>query len=240
VGVSRRFGAELRVRRLPGQVAVPYANESGQLIHNDIKSPLIALYAWATASACVSTCTGTLTSPAWCSTTGTFDPWLPGARPWKDFGNLYYGSARDWHQHNESIGALIDPDATHIQIALGVVDMASQWTGVYGNGACHSHAPLFDNVVVYRREDGGLPQIHVGQEDLFQDTFADPATGTGRVDIARDIAPPGRPQRLARGLDGGHRHGSRGVGSGPVGIGPAVYMAVRVRWANPVARAAQC
>ena len=58
-----------------------------------------------------------------------------------------------------------------MQVALGVIDMCWVWCGVYGTGDCHSHAPLIDNVTVYRINDSG-PQWTIRDIDQFQDNFA--------------------------------------------------------------------
>jgi hypothetical protein len=217
----------------PLQAAVPSGNAMGQYIHNDIWSPQVPLvgsgnsvglqfdvyrdldlsrlvfYDWHVRSF-VGTCPG----------------------PWKDFGSLYYGEAKDWHEHNESIGVLIDPNATSIQIALGVVDMAPTWSGFYGYPGCHSHAPLFDNVVVYRREDPA-PQIHLDETLFFHDTAED-SEGFGRADVARNIAPLGAPGVVRGDSMVVMVADPAGLGSDPhTGSGAAVYLVVRVDWENP-------
>jgi hypothetical protein len=222
----------------PGQLAVPYMNARNQYIHNDIWSPQIAItgtgntyvlrfdvyrdldldglvfYDWHVRSV-VAGCPG----------------------QWKDYGQLYYGNAKGWHQHNESIGTLVEPGASHLQIALGVVDMTPMWTGRYGSGTCHSHAPLFDNVVVYRREDGLGPQIHVEEAHFFQDTFADPITGQGRSDIAMDIRPAGSPTiQPGDSMVVTVTDPDGLAGDAYTGFGPAVYLVVHVRWANPAGK----
>jgi len=70
--------------------------------------------------------------------------------------------------------------------------MCDVWCGSVGTGACHSHAPLFDNVTLLRIERDG-PQWRVHDLDLFQDTFATDGTinptSTGRADCADDTQP---------------------------------------------------
>ncbi len=116
------------------------------------------------------------------------------ASEWKHRDDYYYGFpgvySGEWYRQVESIGDLIDKGADQIQVALGVVDMGGPWSGLLGDGGCHSHAPLFDTVDLLRVDVGG-PQWAVEPIDLFQDNFAGDGTVTGtvRTDIARDINP---------------------------------------------------
>jgi len=59
---------------------------------------------------------------------------------------------------------------------------------------CHTHAPLYDHVKLYKLDYAG-PLWNVRDMELFQDGFpADGTlTGTVRCDIALDIAPSGSP-----------------------------------------------
>ena len=71
------------------------------------------------------------------------------AADWKPIGGLHDGpSPGDWFRFQANIVNLIDPGATHIQVALGVLDMCPFWCGIVGLGTCHTDAPLFDNVRV--------------------------------------------------------------------------------------------
>ncbi|MDX1440094.1 MAG: matrixin family metalloprotease, partial [Rubricoccaceae bacterium] len=152
--------------------------------------------------------------------------------PWRDRGVLYYGNDREWTRQRHEVGDLIDPAATHVQIALGVWDMACVWCSILGTScSCHSHAPLFDNVQLMRVNTDG-PRWDVRPVDLFQDSFAEDGTVTGtvRADAAIDVASR---------LSGDIRPGDSvcvGVGD-PVsglagdtatGTGPAVYCYVSV------------
>jgi hypothetical protein len=105
--------------------------------------------------------------------------------------NAFYGSAKDWHRSIHNIGSLIEPGATGIQVAIGVIDLclSEPWPCT-----CHSHAPLIDNVEVYRVDADG-PQWLVRDMDLFQDTFSEDGTitGTARADMANDILPNSSP-----------------------------------------------
>jgi hypothetical protein len=72
------------------------------------------------------------------------------AQRWRTDNYVYYGPGKDWYRHRAQLAMYIDPAAGEIQLALMAVDMCLWWCGYYGDGACHSHAPLFDNVRVYR------------------------------------------------------------------------------------------
>lgn len=154
---------------------------------------------------------------------------IPGE--WKHGEFCYYAPTvehADWLFQDESIGALIEPGADQIQLALGVIDMAGVWAGLLGDGACHRNSPLFDSVKVYRVSTGG-PQWLVDFADLFQDNFAGngTVTGTVRMDMARDINP--------RDVNSIHPGDSLvvTVNESTVGLdvdaggGPAVYLHVR-------------
>jgi len=103
---------------------------------------------------------------------------------------FYAGDEKEWRRAIFSVGTFIEPGATDIQVALHAIDQCAVWCGQFGSGDCHSHAPLFDNVEVYRVATFG-PQWNVRSMDLFQDTFATDGTisptSTGRADMARDI-----------------------------------------------------
>jgi hypothetical protein len=159
--------------------------------------------------------------------------------PWRDRGVRYYGpvgGGTDWHpawyRTVIPIGDLVEPGATGIAIAIGVVDMAAQWQGTLGSSVCHSHAPLVDKVHLYSLREYG-PQWFVDPADLFQDAFPADGTddGTVRVDIARDIQP--RDVAAIRPGDSlvvSVSEPTVGLAyheSGVPGSGPAVYLHVR-------------
>ncbi|MCK5620433.1 MAG: T9SS type A sorting domain-containing protein, partial [Candidatus Krumholzibacteria bacterium] len=104
---------------------------------------------------------------------------------WLNSNYVYYADAKDWYHHRASITRHVDPAAQQIQIALGAVDMCASWCGMYGDGSCHSQAPLFDNVRVVRVNVAG-PSWDYFLLDLFADNFAADGTLTGTVPI--DIA----------------------------------------------------
>ena len=85
--------------------------------------------------------------------------------------------------------------ADTIQVSLGIVDMCSEWYGVYGNCEDHTPAPWYDNVRI-RRWDHSGPQWSVRRIELFQDTFPQEVDGSMnpmeefcRADMANDVAP---------------------------------------------------
>ena len=75
---------------------------------------------------------------------------------WTD-NNLYLGNQKDWYPFKLDLKALLDPNGTAFQIALGARDYCPQLCGTqgFGDGSCHSHAPLFDNVSVSIYGDQG-------------------------------------------------------------------------------------
>ncbi len=105
--------------------------------------------------------------------------------PWDDDNTVYYGDRKDWYRHRAEIGNYVDAGAEQIQVALRTVDMCFVWCGIYGDGRCHSHAPLFDNVRVGRIDVSG-PSWANYPFDFFTDNFSADGTltGTVRMDIA--------------------------------------------------------
>ena len=88
----------------------------------------------------------------------------------RDRNFVYYGGQKDWIQNLQAVGDLINlQTGTAMNIRLGVVDMCGVWCGIYGSGACHSHAPLIDNFKVYRVESFGA-QWSIRDLDQFNDS----------------------------------------------------------------------
>ena len=174
----------------PEQKVVPYMNARNQYVSNEIWSPLIPL----TGSGSVLNLRFSVYRDS------PLDPlvfyiWhartLVNGCPtaWKDRNFVFNADDKQWFTQTEEVGGIVDfTNATHVQFALGVLDMCPFWCGIFGSGQCHSHSPLFDNVKVYRVNASG-PQWSVRTIDLFQDTFASDGTitGKGRVDTAIDI-----------------------------------------------------
>ncbi len=175
----------------PAQPVVPFGNAAGQYLNNEIWSPWIDLvgsgneylyefdvmrdlpldnlvfFVWHVRSR-VGNCAGA----------------------WQDFNFLYYGSQREWERQQFPVGTLVEPGATQMQLAFGVVDMCPFWCGVVGSGGCHSNGPLFDNPRLLRVDLSG-PRWDIRDIDQFQDNFAGDGTltGTVRADMARDLLP---------------------------------------------------
>jgi len=95
---------------------------------------------------------------------------------------LGYGDKKDWFRERVEFAELIPAGATEIQVMLGALDGCQFWCGTFGSGACHSHAPLFDNVRVVRVDQGG-PAWDVNTAYFFQDNFAADGSTTGAVFI---------------------------------------------------------
>jgi len=146
----------------PEQLAVPYSanpasDDERNFIHNDVYSPLIDL---------TQDIDG-MPVPASPSYVLSFDVYsdLPlGNLVVYDFhvrsfvdgcfsrwtsSNAYYGDLKQWVRPSFELEGLIASGATEIQVAIGVRDMCWAWCDLgIGTGACHSHAPLIDNVTV--------------------------------------------------------------------------------------------
>ncbi|MCK4776632.1 MAG: hypothetical protein KAT30_17675, partial [Candidatus Krumholzibacteria bacterium] len=218
----------------PAQPAVPYENARGQYISNEIWSPAIPFIGTGSEVILSFDVYKDLPIEALVFFTWRVRSVVAGCpQPWLDRDYVYYGGHKFWLRFSESIGDLIESGADDIQIALGVVDMFSFWDGIYGDGACHSHSPLFDDVEVVRVATVG-PTWRVRHIDLFQDNFAGDGTttGTARADMAGDILPPSNPNIVpgdsavvsVSDPDVGLDYHQTGVPSS----GPAVYCYVRV------------
>jgi hypothetical protein len=223
----------------PEQKVVPYKNERNQYINNEIWSPWIE---WNPGGAIPSSASGAVFE-FWVYQKGlvlnslVFYSWNirfkqsgnPCPTPWIADRFLYYGPVVPVVHAEKGVGDLVPPGATHVQLALSVIDMCPYWCGYYGDGSCHSHAPLFDHVKFYRLDYVG-PLWTVDDEDLFQDGFpADgTVTGTVRCDMARDLAASSSPDfRPGDSLVVRVDDPVAGLGTDPYYGGAAVYMHVR-------------
>ncbi len=178
----------------PAQAAVPKGNADGQYLTNEVWSPEIALVGsgavvnisfWAYRDMPLDN----LLFYVWHVRTRASGSTCPG--PWRDRNFVYYGGQKDWLNQVQSVGdLLLLAPGNVMQMALGIYDMCGAWCGIYGTGACHGHAPLLDNVKIYRVTALG-PQWSIRDIDQFQDTFATDGTitGTARADAAIDRAP---------------------------------------------------
>ena len=148
---------------------------------------------------------------------------------WESDLFVYYGGQKDWYNITRNMSEFVDPSASHIQVHIAAVDMCPVWC-IFGcgvpEGACRSHAPLVDDVHVYRVNRIG-PVFTVSHTDLFQDTFAEDGTttGVGRADAARDIAPSSSPTILpGDSICATVSAPTNGLaGDVYTGVGPAVY-----------------
>jgi FlgD Ig-like domain len=174
----------------PTQKVVPYRNDRGQYIQNEIWSPPIPL-----------TGNGQQFNLAFdVYRDNPLDPlifytWrvrtiVNGCpTPWRNDNFLFTSDDIGWFRHVQEIGPYVNlAQATQIQVALGVVDACFAWCGIFGSGQCHTNGPMFDNVKLYRVNVGG-PLWSVQEQHLFQDTFSSNGTITGaaRADVALDI-----------------------------------------------------
>jgi hypothetical protein len=112
------------------------------------------------------------------------------ARKWQDNNRVYYGGEKEWFRHRAQVAEYIVSGATEVQLALNVLDMCPWFCPYYGDGSCHSHAPLFDNVRLIRTTAIG-PQWNVDPAKLFQDNFAEDGTTTGTVRMDNTLWLPG-------------------------------------------------
>jgi len=118
------------------------------------------------------------------------------AGPWRSRGFVYFGPQKDWFVNTFPAGDLLGLPASFMQVRMGVIDQCGVWCGLFGRG-CVSHAPLLDNVRVYRVDIGG-PTWSTRDIDMFQDIFPTNGTdtGIGRADAALSITASASPTIL--------------------------------------------
>jgi len=174
----------------PEQLTVPYENARAQYVDQQIWSPWIELSG---TSVGVELEFGTYWDLSLSNL--VFSDWhvrgidSTAANPcpsmWRGDGVLDFGDSRTWRRDAHRIAILIPAGSTHIQVSLDVLDYC-QIVGPCA-GVCHSHAPLYDNVAVYRLGAAG-PQWVIQDVHQFQDNFPDDGTITGpaRADMAMD------------------------------------------------------
>ena len=217
----------------PGQAVVPYEDGRGQYINNLVVSPLIPYAGSGNVVEMAFDNYGDLDLNAL-----VFHYFMVRAKvgdcmgPWMRTGNIWYTSSGipAWYHPVRSFGHMIPAGATHIQVALGVIDRCGRYCGYYGDGTCHSHSPMFDNVSVYRVASFG-PHISAQR---FGDGFpADGTlTGTVRADATSDISDDPLVLEYADDLWVGAED-PQGIAPDPhTGFGAAVYAYVSVRPQN--------
>jgi hypothetical protein len=112
----------------------------------------------------------------------------------------------------------VNRNADGFQVAVGAVDMCGIWCGSVGTGACHSHAPLIDEIKV-QRVGVTTPQFRAFGN--FLDAFAADGTLTG---TAGADAPGDSVSITITPL------GTAGAGSGPNAY---IYVNARRKAGNP-------
>ncbi len=115
---------------------------------------------------------------------------------WQDRNFVYYGDNPVYNVIQNDVSDLIVPNVQKVQIALGVVDLASVF-GLPGGDATPS--PMYDDVSVWKYSSDG-PAFTARNIDLFQDSFpnsgvhdwaTNKALASVRLDAAIDINPAG-------------------------------------------------
>jgi hypothetical protein len=145
----------------PGQLVVPYGNSAGDYIFNEIWSPMIDL---SQDKDGLPVFLGDRNLTLACDVYRDLNLnavvfyqyrvryLVDGCEsPWQTGPFLHYGDPKDWYRQTWEFTAMAG--ATHVQVALGVKDACVTWCGVAGDGSCHSHSPLFDNVTLSRSYD---------------------------------------------------------------------------------------
>ena len=199
--------------------SVPKANTDGSVINNAIRSPWIA---WEPVTGQTTHLRFQVYRDLPRDNLVCYQWWVrtrsDGGCPtrWTNNSWVYFGSSLDWHTAEIDVSSYIatTSGADEIQFEISVIDMAPEWAGVLGSGACHSNAPLVDNVEIF------LDNTHswvVEDIDLFQDTFADDGTLTGTI---RADAASG--EDVVR-----FRVAEPGIGIATEGNGPAVFCHVK-------------
>jgi hypothetical protein len=177
----------------PAQTAVPYENARGQYIWNEIWSPAIPKAGSGTKyeirfNVYRDQALKALIFYIWHVRNIKSD--LCPSR-WRDDNFVYYGNQKDWLRRPFPCGTYVSANDIlypNIGIAVGTEDMCAVWKGTSGDCLCHSHAPLIDEIEIYRITSEG-PQYVVRDIDFFQDNFSADGTitGTARADGALDI-----------------------------------------------------
>jgi hypothetical protein len=217
----------------PGVTVVPYGNSRNQYLINEVWSPWIP---WIS--------TGTVAELRFWVYRGIPDDALVRyiwhvrsmvggcPRPWVDEGYVYGAFPNpDWLPSQQQFGGMVEPGATHIQVALGAFDVCGYVCGIWGSGQCHGPGPYFDDVSVIRVAAEG-PQWTIRGLDMLQDNFSSDGTitGTVRIDPAQDILLQANPNiRPGDSVYVEVGDPDAGLSGDPyTGFGPAVYAFVRV------------
>jgi hypothetical protein len=176
----------------PGQPAVPYENERGQFIDNQIRSPWIewnrdengdpvpvgSQLAYFQADVYSDLPLENLVAYIW---NVRFKDASGCPELWESDGFFWHGeNYPEWRTRwsgRAEINSFAPATATHVQVALRVMDICQFYCGQLGSGDCHSHAPLFDNMRVIRLDSPGpiydayAVSRKVRNMHMFQDNF---------------------------------------------------------------------
>jgi hypothetical protein len=112
---------------------------------------------------------------------------------WQDDGSVSPGLG-GWFLATREIE--VAPGATHMEVRLEVADYCYVWCGVYGDGQCHSHAPLYDNVRIYEYHPPEPADFFVtntldGGSGSLRQAIIDANASSDRSVIAFGITGPG-------------------------------------------------
>jgi len=173
----------------PGVPAIPYiVNDEG--IWNEARSPEIPLTGsgsqlWLRFDVFTNLPLNSLVFYQWQARFKSGGCWSK----WQGPNLVYYGAQNAWLTREVAFGNYSPvplASVTHVQVSLAVRDMCPTWCGIFGDGACHSFAPLFDNVVITRGTPGtisGRMYIDVAGNCVF-DVGTDTAV-SGRTVVAQ-------------------------------------------------------
>jgi hypothetical protein len=182
----------------PQQAAVPKMNSEGQYINVNTYSPLIPLVGTGSVINYQFTVYRDMTLDGLVYYIWDVRGVVNGCEhPWRSRGFVYFGPQKDYLVNYFPVGDMLPAGSTHMRVRLGVLDQCAVWCGVFGTGACHSHAPLLDAAKVYRVDIVG-PVYSTRDIDMFQDTFPEDGTDTGiaRADAALSITASASPTIL--------------------------------------------
>ena len=140
----------------PYTIAVPYGNTRDQYIYNEVRSPAIPMSPGGSAVYLQFDVYHDLAASSsvyyyWSVRYRTGTCWSA----WQDRNFFYNGTEKKWVGRQEYLSDLLGDLSTidEMQIALGVVDMCGAG---WGDCVCHSNAPLFDNVRLFRIDPGHI------------------------------------------------------------------------------------
>jgi hypothetical protein len=101
---------------------------------------------------------------------------------WRDRNFVYYSATPRWLNAELNVSDLLEPARSHVQIRLGVVDLASVFAFIGGDA---SPSPFFDNVALAKVRVTG-PSITTRDIDLANDGFPPVGNIDASTQAARD------------------------------------------------------